>query len=78
MAEDLNLEVKLLAQRVETLETLIKAHIEEDTRQLADINTKLDSILLVIAKYRGVIGGLLLAAGSVGALISYIIHYFKA
>ena len=67
--------IEVLEERVKHLEEMVLKHTEDDARQLAEINAKLDSMLLLVAKYKGVLGGLLLAASAVGAFISYALHY---
>ena len=54
-----------LHERIARLETKIDTHIDDEEETLASVVRKLDRIELEFSRYRGVVGGILIAVSAI-------------
>jgi hypothetical protein len=54
-----------LHERIASLETKLDAHIDDEEETLASVVRKLDRIELEFSRYRGIVGGILIAISAV-------------
>jgi hypothetical protein len=58
-----------LHERIASLETKLDGHIEDEEETLGRVVKKLDRIEVELTRYRGVVGGILIAASAIVAFL---------
>lgn len=58
-------------ERIARLETLLEHHVTDEESAMAAMDAKLDRIELELSRYRGIVGGILLAVSSIATFLKF-------